>query len=264
MAPIRRRLDPYTCGGARLYQFALRDRLAAPSARTDRSGSYDGGSPPARAGVSPKHHAPGALQLRRLATRGKASESMPDPELPPDSELIQGIRSGDPRVLARLQTAYWGRLVQFADRILDGGSDPQDVVQEAFIRLWTHRERWSPEGSVRSLLYTVTRNAALDERRRGARRAKATLSVDPPAGRDGPADDAVADELLRAAADAVSRLPPKRQEVFRLAREEGLTYAEIARVLEVSPQTVANQMSLALGDLRRALAAYLEEEAPSR
>jgi len=189
---------------------------------------------------------------------------MPDPELPADRELIEGIRSGDPKTLARLQAAYWGRLVQYADRILEGGSDPQDVVQEAFIRLWTHRERWSPEGSVRSLLYTVTRNAALDERRRGARRAKASLAADPPAGRAGPADRAIAEELLQAAAEAVSRLPPKRQEVFRLAREEGLTYAEIASVLEVSPQTVANQMSLALGDLRRALAIHLEEEAPSR
>jgi RNA polymerase sigma-70 factor (family 1) len=188
---------------------------------------------------------------------------MPDPQLPADRELIEGIRSGDPKTLARLQTAYWARLVQYADRFLEGGSDPQDVVQEAFIRLWTHRERWTPEGSLRSLLYTVTRNAALDERRRVARRAKASLSVDPPGGRAGPDDQAIAEELLQAAAEAVSRLPPKRQEVFRLAREEGLAYAEIARVMDVSPQTVANQMSLALGDLRRALAVHLEEEAPS-
>jgi len=187
---------------------------------------------------------------------------MTDRSLPPDHELVEGIRSGDPTILRRLQAAYWDLLVQFAARILDAGSDPQDVVQEAFIRLWTHRERWTEDGSVRSLLYTVTRNAALDERRRQARGARASLAADPPTPEPAPSADAAAAELQRAAAEAVSRLPPKRQEVFRLAREEGLTYAEIAAVMGVSPQTVANQMSLALADLRRALEPYLVEDAP--
>lgn len=185
---------------------------------------------------------------------------MTDRSLPPDSELIEGIRSGEASVLERLVAAYWSPLVQFAGRILDGGADPQDVVQEAFIRLWTHRERWGSEGSVRSLLYTVTRNAALDERRRSARGERLAQAVDPPPSTAEPSEVAEAGQLESAIAEAVRRLPPKRQEVFRLSREQGLTYAEIAQVLSVSPQTVANQMSLALADLRKALASHLESE----
>lgn len=185
---------------------------------------------------------------------------MTERSLPPDLDLIEGIRSGDPTTLGRLQDAYWDLLVQFAARILDGNADPQDVVQEAFIRLWTHRERWGTDGSVRALLYTVTRNAALDERRRQARSDRAVLRADMPTAEPVPSERAVADELRRAAAEAVSLLPPKRQEVFRLAREEGLTYAEISAVMGVSPQTVANQMSLALSDLRHALKLHLVEE----
>lgn len=187
---------------------------------------------------------------------------MTDPSLPPDGELIEGIRSGDSSTLERVMEAYWSVLVQYAGRILDGGSDPQDVVQEAFIRLWSRRERWSTEGSVRSLLYTVTRNAALDERRRQARGEKAAMAADPPNAPSLPSADAAAVQLRQAAADAVSGLPPKRQEVFRLAREQGLSYAEIATVMGVSPQTVANQMSLALSDLRKALAPHLEPPSP--
>lgn len=183
--------------------------------------------------------------------------------LPPDSELIAGIRAGDSDTLRHLQAAYWSRLVQFADRILGGVADPQDVVQEAFIRLWSRRDRWQVEGSVRSLLYTVTRNAALDERRRHVRRERVSQAADPPVAATEPSEDAAVAELRKAAAAAVSALPPKRQEVFRLSREEGLTYSEIAAVMGVSPQTVANQMSLALADLRRALAPHLgEAEAP--
>ena len=87
-------------------------------------------------------------------------------------------------------------------------------------------------------------------------------SVDRPGPTPTPAEETIAADLRRAAAQAVSDLPPKRQEVFRLAREEGLSYAEIASVMDVSPQTVANQMSLALADLRRALSPFLAEGAP--
>jgi RNA polymerase sigma-70 factor (ECF subfamily) len=94
---------------------------------------------------------------------------MTDSSRQSDRELIVGIRSGDPQALQRLIATYWEALVQYAGRVLGGAGDPQDVVQEAFIRLWSQRERWTDKGSVRSLLYTVTRNAALDERRRHAR-----------------------------------------------------------------------------------------------
>lgn len=182
--------------------------------------------------------------------------------LPPDRDLIEDIRSGDPEALARLQSLYWTRLVQFASRIVEGLADPQDVVQEAFIRLWTRRERWEAGGSLRALLYTLTRNAALDELRRYKRTERALHDVELPSTPPAPSDEAIASDLRDAAAAAVAALPPQRREVFRLAREEGLTYAEIAEVLGLSPQTVANHMSLALADLRRALERWLPERGP--
>jgi len=187
---------------------------------------------------------------------------MTEQVLPPDGQLLAGIRSGDPVTLARLQAAYWNQLVRFASRITEAGADPQDVVQEAFIRLWTYRERWDARGSVRALLFTVTRNAALDELRRRQRAVRAAQAADPPRAPPAPSEDAVARELRDAAAAAVAGLPAQRREVFRLAREEGLTYAEIAAVLGLSPQTVANHMSLALADLRRALEPFLPERGP--
>ncbi|MEJ2217149.1 MAG: sigma-70 family RNA polymerase sigma factor [Gemmatimonadota bacterium] len=182
---------------------------------------------------------------------------MTDSSRQSDRELIAGIRSGDTQALQRLLTTYWDALVQYAGRVL-GGGDPQDVVQEAFIRLWAQRERWTDEGSVRSLLYTITRNTALDERRRHARGERVALAADPPGPPAEPSADVEAAQLRAAASKAVAALPPKRREVFRLAREEGLTYAEIAAVMGLSPQTVANHMSLALSDLRSALAPHLD------
>ncbi|MEJ2186763.1 MAG: sigma-70 family RNA polymerase sigma factor [Gemmatimonadota bacterium] len=186
---------------------------------------------------------------------------MTDSSRQSDRELIVGIRSGDTQALQRLITTYWDALVQYAGRVMGGSGDPQDVVQEAFIRLWTRRERWTDEGSVRSLLYTVTRNAALDERRRQARSERVALAADPPHLPTEASAEVETSQLRTAAAKAVAALPPKRREVFRLAREEGLTYAEIAAVMGLSAQTVANHMSLALADLRSALAPHLDASA---
>lgn len=186
---------------------------------------------------------------------------MTEQSLPPDEELIDRLRSGDQRIVELLVAEYWSALCNYADGILAGVADPQDVVQEAFVRLWRRRDRWRRKGSVRALLYTVTRNAAFDERRRDVRRDAASRAAPTPTPSPNPADEALASDLEARALAAVSRLPSKRQEIFRLAREEGLTYGEIASVLNLSPQTVANHMSLALSDLRRELAQYLTEEA---
>lgn len=183
---------------------------------------------------------------------------------PGDRDLIERLRAGDRGVLERLLAELWHPLCRYAEGILAGAADPEDVVQEAFIKLWGRRDRWSADGSLRALLYTVTRNAALDERRRMGRHEKSLDQVPRPRPQPTPSEEAMAEDLREAAARAVSELPPKRQEVFRLAREEGLSYAEIAAVMDVSPQTVANQMSLALADLREALAPFLVDDPASR
>jgi RNA polymerase sigma-70 factor (ECF subfamily) len=188
----------------------------------------------------------------------QAIHAMMDPTELTDSELIEGIRSCDSRVAQYLLDQYWAPLLRYAEGILEGTADAQDIVQDAFLRLWANRDKWSEAGSVRSLLYTVTRNLALDERRRHARRGQVSDDVDIPHIGPSPSDDVVLAEARQAANDAVSRLPPKRQEVFRLAREEGLSHKEIAAIMGISVNTAANHMVHAMADLKAALAPYLD------
>jgi len=186
----------------------------------------------------------------------------PEPGQSTDQDWIQGLRADDPEALRSLMSSYWPPLVSFARRVLSGPSDPQDVVQGVFVRLWNRRREIRVEGSLRSLLYTMVRNACLDELRRANRRNRAEGEVPPSPSPPTPYQDVQGAELHRAAAVAVGRLPGKRQEVFRLIREEGLSYKEVAQVLGLSPQTVANHMSLALADLRVALKPFLTDLPP--
>ena len=83
-----------------------------------------------------------------------------------DVLLLARMRSGDAAALDLLLEQYWAPLVTYSGRLLNSHDMAEDVVQEAFIRLWEHRERWSLEGSVRALLYKITRNVATDVLRR--------------------------------------------------------------------------------------------------
>ena len=57
-------------------------------------------------------------------------------------------------------------------------------------------------------------------------------------------------DLIRRIEQSIDALPPKRQEIFRLSREQGLKYKEIAETLKISVKTVEAQMGLALKHLR--------------
>jgi RNA polymerase sigma-70 factor (ECF subfamily) len=187
-----------------------------------------------------------------------------DPSVNPDAALVRGLRAGDPDALRQLMDAYWAPLVGFAQRILAGAADPEDMVQTSFVRLWSRRKGLEEAGSLRSLLYTIVRNSSLDELRSRNRRQKAQEGAIPPPSPRTPYEDVRGAELQRLAAAAVARLPERRREVFRLAREEGLSYQEIAEVLDLSPQTVANHMSLAMADLRTSLRPYFSDRASSK
>ena len=188
---------------------------------------------------------------------------MPSPDAVPgsntDAPLVRALRSGDPDALQTLMHSHWEPLVAFAHRRLQGAGDPQDIAQTAFVRLWARRAQLDEAGSLRALLFTIVRNACLDELRKRQRRKRAQGGFTPHTGSRTPYEDVQGAELHRLAASAVAGLPERRREVFRLVREEGLSYREVAEILELSPQTVANHMSLAMADLRASLRPYFTD-----
>src|SRR5690606_33799622 len=69
-------------------------------------------------------------------------------------------------------------------------------------------------------------------------------------------------EIRTAIARSVAELSPRRREAFTLVHLQGLTYVEVAEIMEVSPRTVANHLMAALADLRASLAADFPSLAP--
>jgi RNA polymerase sigma-70 factor, ECF subfamily len=177
-----------------------------------------------------------------------------------DRSLMERVHADDRSALDELLRRHWAPLVAYAERLLPSRDDAEDVVQETMLRLWHTRGDWTPTERLRSFLYRITRNLAINERRRG--RVRDRYRDDPanqPAARpDSPLQLLERQEIRDAFAHALDTLPPRRREVFVLGWYHGHSYREIAEIMDISPQTVANQMSSALDDLRRVLRPQLD------
>jgi len=174
-----------------------------------------------------------------------------------DLDLLARIRKGDARALGVTLERYWTQVVRHAAAILGSATDAEDVAQETFVRLWERRESWKLEGSVRGLLFMISRNLSLDERRRRLTHARASLRAAGVSHLPTPEEHLIGSELHRAYTHALERLPERRRDVYLLVRRHGLSHQEVAQTLGLSPQTVANHVRLALVDLRKTLSVHL-------
>ena len=175
-----------------------------------------------------------------------------------EAAWVERIRTGDPLAFEALFHAYHASLCSFAYRYLGARDLAEEMVQEVFLFVWERRESWDVRSSVRSYLFTAVRNAALSylrhERVVARRDARVRILQDTVA--PGADLEVVQAETVAAIQEAVARLPDRCRLVFTLHREQGLTYAEVAEVLGISPRTVEVQIGRALKSLRRCLAAH--------
>jgi RNA polymerase sigma-70 factor (ECF subfamily) len=177
--------------------------------------------------------------------------------------LLERLRASDPDALDALLRIYWRPLVRYAARLLPDEEDAEDVAQEAFVRLWDRRNLLAPDTVLRPFLYRIVHNIALN-RKRSWRARNSWHSKLGSAWRSllaTPLQSTMEHELERAIEDAIQALPARRRDAFVLARFHDMSYSKIALIMGISPQTVANQISSALSDLRRALSPYMESAA---
>ncbi len=206
------------------------------------------------------------LMLHVGRARATPALRTPPPAESDDLALAARIALGDAQALSLLLERYWRPMVGFAADKLGSQDAAEDLVQEAFVRVWDHRSHLRPYTSPRAYLYRVLRNLITDDyRRRQLRDRWATArQFDDEPQVPSPALLLEADQLADAARVAIAALPERRRDVFVLAHLHGLSYQEVAQALGITRRTVANHMSLALKELRTDLAVFLEGPSVAR
>lgn len=131
------------------------------------------------------------------------------------------------------------RLRRFARALTGSIADADDLVQTAVERALSRRRQWQADSSLSSWMFTIMRNAWIDDVRSRSRR-----------GPHGDIEEAfdlsdagAADPLARTAVErAMRRLPPEQREAVALVLVEGLSYAEAARVMDVPEGTLTSRL----------------------
>ncbi len=149
------------------------------------------------------------------------------------------------------------RLVRLAVTITRNQDDAEDAVQSALVRVADHPSRLKKAEEPWNYLLRIVRNEALMILRRRKRSFRLASLVDLRTRVD--VDEAEKEETYRAVWSALRKLPVQQSEVVVLKVWEGLTFAQIGKVLDITPSTAASRYRYALEKLSRKLASHTPE-----
>jgi RNA polymerase sigma-70 factor (ECF subfamily) len=173
-----------------------------------------------------------------------------------DAILMGCIAQGDARAYAALVDRHLDKFLAFAERLTGHRGEAEDILQEAFLRVWKKAPDWNPEGArFTTWFYRIVLNLGIDYRRR--KRPEAL-----PEGFD-VADGALSTEALlshsqkqKKVAEALDSLPPRQREAILLCYHEGMSNRQAAEILSVGVKGLESLLVRA----RRQLAEYLKNE----
>ncbi len=171
--------------------------------------------------------------------------------------LFDKLKEDDIEAFEILFHRYYGYLCLFANKFLNDPINAEEIVQDFFVRLWEKREKLNIDTSVKNYFFRSVKNMCMNVLQHEKIKAKHAQKVISETEINTTEDESFIEfDLAEKIEESIQSLPEKRREIFRLSREEGLKYREIAEKLNVSVKTVETQMSLAIKTLRDKLKKY--------
>ncbi|MFT3682124.1 MAG: RNA polymerase sigma-70 factor [Ferruginibacter sp.] len=165
------------------------------------------------------------------------------------AEIKRLISGRDDRAIEWLFDHYYDKLVHFAQSFVSVTETAEEIVDDIILKLWNNPLLVSNIENLPVYLYKSVKNECISS----LRKKNHTLSTDFSAGgyavqshSTNPLEDLVLSEMNQALQVAVDSLPPKCRLIFRLIREDGLAYKEVAEILGISVNTIDNQMAIAV------------------
>ncbi|MCA9051022.1 MAG: sigma-70 family RNA polymerase sigma factor [Planctomycetaceae bacterium] len=179
-----------------------------------------------------------------------------------DAMLIDQCRGGDLTAYDTLVLRYQDRLVHSLELSLGSYEDALEIAQQAFVSAWRNLGAFRQDAAFYSWLYRIAMNAAISRRRRNRVKTSSLDSAAEATGRT-PADQSAAadpqhrlieNENVQLVRSALSRLPEEFRQPLVLKEIDGLTYEQIADIMDIPIGTVRSRIFRA----RRELTAHLE------
>ena len=193
----------------------------------------------------------------------------------PDVRLMLEVRDDNAAAFEELMLRYQNRLISVMEHLVGRRDMAEDLTQEVFLRVYRARKRYVPGSKFSTWLFTIANNVASNALRSLARRHEVHLAP-----QDSGASGAnPIEQMIQAASGlmparqldkaetrdivriAIATLNERQRMAVLLCKFENLSYAEIAEIMDLSPQAVKSLLSRARGNLRIVLEPYLQHGA---
>jgi RNA polymerase sigma-70 factor (ECF subfamily) len=163
--------------------------------------------------------------------------------------ILQGIAGNDQQSFRKLFDLFAHRLVNFSQALLHTRETAVEIVDDVFVKLWKNRQQALEIQNISVYLYTAVKNSSLNFLSKKAKEQvtdpfdfiNINISAD-----QTPEQKMITEELFKKIESAVDQLPPRCKMVFKLVREDGLKYKDVADILNISVNTVDAQMVIAV------------------
>lgn len=168
-----------------------------------------------------------------------------------DAKLFLKIKDNNSLAFQQFYNKYYQRLLSYIITFTKDRDQAKDIVQEAFVILWTNRESIDTSKSPKSYIFFVAKNIFIDHYRKEKRDLQFLIELKETALSEQIENDT---EEIKQRIEKMKRmienLPEKCKIILKLSKIEGLNYQEIANHLNISPKTVESQMRIAFNKIR--------------
>lgn len=175
----------------------------------------------------------------------------------PDGALVAAIAAGDQSAARALLDRHLNRLLNVAYRLLGNRDDAEEVVQDVFLKVWTHAAKWEPgRAKFETWMHRVAINLCYDR----LRRRKETQVDELPEQADdraGPAQVLQDNQIALQVRAAMDELPERQKAALTLCHLQGFSNIEAAQIMEISIEAVESLLARA----RRGLKSKLKDAA---
>lgn len=160
-----------------------------------------------------------------------------------DADLMTRVSKGDRKAFREILTRYQNGVYGFAFRYLCDPHEAEDISQEVFLRLYRSAESYCSSASLRAYLFRITRNLCIDY----LRKKKPEIMMKPPDAvcPETPFSSLYASELREKIDEIIATLPENQRAAIYLRHEQGMSYREIARTLNVTVLAVESLLTRA-------------------
>lgn len=180
---------------------------------------------------------------------------MGDTSIQVDKKVVELLRVGDIEAFEKVFFTFADRLYYFAFRYLRNQHDAEEIVQDVFVKLWENRANLNVQLSFSGYIFTIARNTIFNQNRKKvneqAYQEYVKVFLDNSTSKT--EDDLIYSDIKAIVDKVVEDLPPQRKLIYKMSREKGLSYREIAQELGLSERTIEAHIRLALKTLTKVL-----------